>query len=131
MNHTMKSNYLLLFSGRWDDDRGADEVQQILNGVAEWFNRLNEQGVVKGAQALADKRGTLFGGARSVVDGPFAESKEVIGGYLMLETESFDEAMRIAETCPTLQYGVRIEIRPVLEGCPVTERLKQRGRPKQ
>ena len=123
----MKSNYLLLFSGRWDDGRPAEEVQQILERVTEWFNRLNEQGIVKGAQALADKSGTLSGSTRTVLDGPFVESKEAIGGYLMLEAESFEEAMRIAETCPTLQYGVRIEVRPLLDGCPVTERLKQRA----
>jgi len=123
----MKSNYLLLFSGRWDDGRTTDEVQQILERVTNWFNCLNEQGLVKGAQALDDKRGTLAGAKLAVVDGPFVESKESIGGYLMLEAESFEEAMRIAETCPTLQYGVRIEVRPVLEGCPVTERLRQRA----
>lgn len=63
---------------------------------------------------------------RGVSDGPFAESKEAIGGYLLLQLDNFDEAVAIAESNPTLDYGISIEVRPVLEECPIFQRAKEK-----
>jgi hypothetical protein len=60
-----------------------------------------------------------------VADGPFAESKEAVGGYLLLQANTLDEAVAIAKSNPTLEYGVTIEVRPVLEECPIFERAKK------
>ena len=46
------------------------------------------------------------------MDGPFAESKEAIGGYLMLDVETIEEAIAIAQSSPGLAYGGSIEVRP-------------------
>jgi hypothetical protein len=54
-----------------------------------------------------------------VADGPFAESKEAIGGYFLLKVDSIEEAVAIAKDCPGLAYGARVEVRPVAEACPV------------
>jgi hypothetical protein len=58
-----------------------------------------------------------------VSDGPFAESKEAIGGYFLLDVASMDEAVAIAQECPGLPYGVRVEVRPVAPECPVASEL--------
>src|SRR5688500_14651285 len=53
-------------------------------------------------------------GRRLVTDGPFAETREQLGGYFLVEAHDLDEAMKIAERIPVAKYGT-IEIRPVLE----------------
>jgi len=54
-----------------------------------------------------------------VADGPFAESKEAIGGYFLLKVESLDEAVAIARECPGLAFGAKVEVRPLLAQCPL------------
>jgi hypothetical protein len=54
-----------------------------------------------------------------IADGPFAESKEAIRGYFLLRVNTLDEAIAIAQECPGLAYGVKIEVRPVAEQCPL------------
>jgi hypothetical protein len=61
---------------------------------------------------------------RVVSDGPFAESKEAIGGYFLLDVASFDDALAIARECPGLPYGVQVEVRPVAAECPLASELK-------
>lgn len=56
---------------------------------------------------------SLMGGARSLVDGPFADTKETLGGYYLIEAETQDEAVEWAAKCPGARYG-RIEVRPVV-----------------
>lgn len=53
-------------------------------------------------------------GKRLVTDGPFAETREQLGGYYLIEARDLDEAMKIAERVPVARHGT-IEIRPVLE----------------
>jgi hypothetical protein len=61
-----------------------------------------------------------------VVDGPFAEAKEAIGGYFLLSVANLDEATEIAQRCPSLRHGMSVEVRPIAEACPT---LGVRGRP--
>jgi hypothetical protein len=54
------------------------------------------------------------GGKRLVTDGPFAETREVLGGFYLIDVENLDEAIRIAERHPGARVGT-VEVRPVLE----------------
>lgn len=56
---------------------------------------------------------SLLGGKHSVVDGPFAETKETLGGYYLIKADSIDDALAWAAKCPGAKYG-RIEVRPVM-----------------
>jgi hypothetical protein len=66
-----------------------------------------------------------------VSDGPFAESKEAIGGYLILNVETLEEAVAIAGTSPNLAYGTAIEVRPVAKECPLYVRARELEQEKQ
>ena len=61
-----------------------------------------------------------------MADGPFAESKEAVGGYFLLQVEDLDEAVEIAKGCPLLEYGTTVEVRPVAAECPTFRRINQR-----
>ena len=59
---------------------------------------------------------------RFVLDGPFAESKEAVGGYLVLQADNLNEAVEIARANPALRYGVSVEVRPIVAECPIFAR---------
>jgi len=128
MDNSTNPGYLLLFRGKdWDEDLSREELQQIMNRFMTWSDGLSKSGKVKAGQALAREGKTVSAAnGRIVADGPFAESKEAIGGYLVLQVNSFDEALAIAKSCPGLDYGGTIEVRPLLEECPVFKRAKER-----
>ena len=124
---TSTSEYMLLFRGAcWDKGLSPEEAQRLMGQVMAWFEGLKEQGRVKAGQPLGPEGKTVSGKkARPVADGPFAESKEAVGGYLLLHADSLDDAVAIAKTNPTLEYGITIEVRPVLEECPTFQRLNK------
>ena len=115
---------MLLFRGpHWDRGLPTDELQQAMNKVMAWFEGLNERGKIKGAQPLSGQGRVISGSdGRFVVDGPFSETKEAVGGYLVLQADSLDEAVEIARSMPTLRYGISVEVRPILAACPIFQR---------
>ncbi|HTD67980.1 MAG TPA: YciI family protein [Candidatus Limnocylindria bacterium] len=125
---TPKSEYMLFFRGpHWDRGLSAEELQQVMAQVMAWFEGLKHQGKVKAGQPLGAEGKHVSGKkGRTIADGPFAESKEAVGGYLLVEAENLDEAVAIAKSNPTLEYGVTIEVRPVLEECPIFDRARKR-----
>jgi len=124
-----KNQYLLLFSGsEWYKQLSATEIQNVIDQSKAWFERLASAGKVKGAQALARDGATISGKtARVISDGPFAETKEAIGGYLLLEAESLEEVIAIAKENPAVRQGTTIEIRPLSDECPLDFRARQLG----
>ena len=58
-------------------------------------------------------------------DGPFAESKEAIGGFFLLAVDTIDKAVEVARSAPILEFGGRIEVRPVSEECPLANRARE------
>lgn len=115
-----KSEYLLLFRGTdWTNGLSPEEMQQAAQRFMAWFERLKNEGTVKGGQPLESAGRVVSGkGGRTVADGPFAESKEAIGGYFLLNVNSLDEAVQVAKGCPGLDLGMKVEVRPVAEQCP-------------
>ncbi len=96
--------------------RPLEERQQVLAEYAAWRMELEEQGHFIDANKLAANAGSclLFhNGEIRVVDGPYAEAKEVIGGYVLLRAANFDEALKIARHCPHLKHGSRLELREI------------------
>lgn len=119
---------MLLFRGpHWDKGLSPEELQQVMNQVMTWFDGLKQKGMYKAGQPLGAEGKTISGKkVRTVSDGPFAESKEAVGGYLLLEANSLEEVVALAKGWPTLDYGVTIEVRPVLEECPIFQRAKEK-----
>jgi hypothetical protein len=124
---TTTSDYLLLFRGtNWDKELSAEQLQKVVSDWAGWFERLTQEGKCKGGHPLQNQ-GKLVSGkkGRTVADGPFAESKEALGGYFYLQVADIDEAIRIAQQCPGLEYGAVVEVRPVADMCTVRARALQ------
>ena len=124
---TTKSEYLLLFRGtEWDKGLSPEEIQKVMGQFMGWFDRLSQEGVLKAGQPLAQEGKVVSGNAgKTVSDGPFAESKEAIGGYFLLNAASLEQAVQIARECPTLKYGCTVEVRPVAEQCPTMQKVPE------
>lgn len=124
------SPYMLFFRGHdWDRGKSREETERIMASVSAWFEDLQRHGVVRGGAPLAREGKFVSGRDRSVADGPFAESKEVVGGYLVVEVDSLETATEIARRCPTLEHGIAIEVRPMLSECPISKRLREQQQP--
>jgi len=124
MSTENKNEYILLFRGsQWDRGLSPEEIQNVMSQFMGWFERLREEGKLRAGQPL-ERQGKIVSGkrGRTVADGPFAESKEAIGGYFLLQVADLDEAVEIAQQCPILEYGSTVEVRPVAERCPTAER---------
>ena len=118
-----KADYLLVFRDTtWDLQLTPDQLQKILDDWRIWFERLVAEGKCRGGLPLLSTGKVVSGkNGRTVADGPFAESKENIGGYFHLQVADEAEAVRIAQQCPGLEYGCVVEVRPVGER--ITRRL--------
>ena len=117
MNTQNQTGYMLLFRGNdWHKSLSPEETQKVTDQWMAWFRRLTEQGKAVAGNPLEREGKIVSGKNRVVSDGPFAESKEAIGGYFLVA---------IAQECPGLPYGIRVEVRPVAGECPLASELKR------
>lgn len=112
------AEYMMLLHESTTDfaDLSAEDIQQIIGEYVAWRNAVADAGKMAGGQKLKDDGGknlSMQNGSLRVTDGPFAEAKEVIGGYFSILADNYEEAVQTAQTCPHLKYGGRIELREV------------------
>jgi hypothetical protein len=93
----------------------------------DWVEGLVAQGKLQHGQplGLGGRVVSGAGGAR-VIDGPYAEAKETVGGYLLLNVTDLDEATEIAKQCPGLPIGLTVEVRPIVAFSPVLSDVRAR-----
>lgn len=118
------SEYLLLVRNTQLEKRLATEEMQVaMQRLNEWLGRWSDRGQMKAGQPLGDEARVISGGkGRVVADGPFAESKEAVGGYVIVQAADWDEAMAIAGEWPLLDYEATVEVRPVRRQCATMDR---------
>jgi hypothetical protein len=111
----------LLFRGAgWQNSLSPQELQTLMAQWVAWYEGLDQQGRLKGSSPLLPE-GKIVSGKKGqvVADGPFAESKEAIGGFFLIEADSLEHAIEIARGWPILEYGASVEVRPVASQCVV------------
>jgi hypothetical protein len=118
-----QNGYMLLFRGT--DLRKGLSPEELQKVTDNWFKRLTEEGKAVAGNPLEREGKIVSGKDRVVSDGPFAESKEAIGGYFLLDVPTIDEAIAIAKECPGLPYGIRVEVRPVAGECPIAADIRE------
>lgn len=94
------------------------QIQNVVMEYKQWAHRMAAAGKLLAGEKLADDGGKVIskrGNAVSVMDGPFAEAKEVLGGFFMIEAADYAEAVEIARSCPHVQYGASTHVRLVEE----------------
>ena len=113
--------YLLLIHGdehEWEA-LAESERHAIVGAYGEVAARFREQGrLVRGAQLHPTERATtvrVVDGETVVTDGPYAETKEALGGYFLVEADSVEEAVELAKQLPAPRHGGGVEVRPIYE----------------
>lgn len=109
---------LLIYSS---EDAGPQGEQEMMEEMPQWFaftEELSQAGANLGGEALLPAATAttvqVRDGQRITTDGPFAETKEVLGGFYIIEADNVDDALAWAEKIPASPYG-SIEVRPVME----------------
>ena len=110
------SEFLYLFRGG-DEERAAqspEEMQAQMGRWMSWMEGLQKEGKFSSGLPLG-KEGKVVGKqGQAITDGPFAEGKEVIGGYLIIKAKDFNEATEISKNCPILEHkDGSVEIREI------------------
>ncbi len=106
-----QSEYLVISRGQWDADATTQDVQNAIDAFYTWYERNLSLGTMKPGSRLEPKAKIV---AKSgITDGPFSESKEIVGGFWFIVATSLEDAARIAAENPCLAYGLTLEIRPL------------------
>jgi hypothetical protein len=103
--------FLVISRGKWDDDASPQNVQQAIDRFYEWLEGHVATGRMKRGTRL--QTGGKVVSRNGITDGPFAETKELIGGIWFIVAGSLDEAAALAAENPCKQYGLKYEIRPL------------------
>ncbi len=112
--------FILLLHDQMQDNpfftMSPDEIQAAIREYSAWGQRLDSKGQLVAGEKLKDEGGkqmTMENGDVSVVDGPYAEAKEVIGGFYTIRAESYEHAVELCRDHPHLRFGGRIDVREV------------------
>ncbi len=126
---------MVLVKATKDSEAGVMPSEQLLNEMTAFNEELVKAGVMLAGEGLHPssraKRVRFSGPSRSVVDGPFAETKELVAGFWIWKVGSMEEAVEWVKRCPNPMPGdSEIEIRPVFEaddfGAELTPELRER-----
>ena len=91
-----------------------EQLKQIMGRFNEWMSGMRAKGLVVGTNGL-DVTGAVLRGPRgaSMTDGPYSETKEIVGGYVVIKAANLNEAIELARDCPGLDYRMAVEVRPI------------------
>ncbi len=112
------NDYMLLLydSPTAAPDLSPEEMQKVIQKYRDWADHLEKEKRYVAGNKLRDGEGRVMKrveGRTRVLDGPYSETKEVVGGFITISAESYEDAVRVAEGCPHLAYGGSIEVRAI------------------
>jgi len=91
-------------------------MQQMMQKWMAWMKDLGAKGHIKDRGQPLERAGKLVEGRQKIVmDGPFAEAKDVVGGYTLIEAEDLSEAVELSKGCPIFEVEGAVEVRPVMK----------------
>jgi hypothetical protein len=109
------SEFVFLYRGGSRDGSPA-EMQQVMQKWMDWFKGLGEKGHIKDRGQPLERTGRLVTGRqKNVTDGPFAEAKDVVGGYTLIDARDLDQAVELSKGCPIFERDGAVEVRPVMK----------------
>jgi hypothetical protein len=112
---TTMSEFVYLYRGG-ERGRSPEIAQQTMQKWMAWFKDLAERGHIKDRGQPLERAGKLVQGKRkAVTDGPFAEAKDVVGGFTLIEARDLDQAVELSKDCPILEVEGAVEVRPVMK----------------
>ena len=109
------SEFLFLYRGG-DSGRSPEAMQQSMQKWMNWMKDLGAKGHIKDQGHPLERTGKLVKGQKKVVtDGPYAETKDIVGGYTLIEARDLEEATELSKGCPIFEADGQVEVRPILQ----------------
>jgi hypothetical protein len=105
-------DYLVLSRGQWDKTAAPEDIQRAIDAFYPWLEAQIAAGRMKTGERLA-REGATVSRKGVTIDGPYGETKELVGGYWFVVARSLHEAGELLAASPTLQHGLFYELRPV------------------
>jgi hypothetical protein len=114
--------YVLMYTNRPDLDAAVPEERrtEVYQAIYGWFEKhgavMTSAGAEQGPETATSVKSAPNGGPPVVVDGPFSEAKENVGGFSIIDVPDLDAAIAIVKEWPSLELpGVAVEIRPIVD----------------
>jgi hypothetical protein len=109
---SVMSEFTYLFRGR-DVSASPEQMQKTMQKWLAWFKDLGAKGHLKDPGHPLEHTGKVVSGKQKAVsDGPYAEAKDVVGGYIVVEASDLNQAVELSTGCPILEVGGSVEVRP-------------------
>ena len=106
--------FMLIFHGGIKEDASPQDLQTNMGKWMQWVEKLHKEGKYVSGEALL-AGGKLVASKTSVTDGPYTEGKEVVGGFFVINANSYEEAVKECENYPDFNYGGKIQVRQVMK----------------
>lgn len=108
--------FMFIFQGGKEQQLSPDEMQAHMGKWFAWIEQLNKVNKYVSGEPLLPGGKLLSGkGGKNVTDGPYTEGKEVVGGYFVVNAKDYDEAVAIAQDCPSFELGGTVQVRQVVK----------------
>jgi hypothetical protein len=109
------SEFVYLYRGGERTGQSPAQAQQQMQQWMGWLKALSERGHIKDMGHPLEKAGKVVRGKQAITDGPFAEAKDLIGGYTLVQARNIDEAVELTSGCPIFDGGGAVEVRPIMK----------------
>jgi len=107
------SDFTFLYRGR-DTNASPEQMQKTMEKWRDWFKQLAADGHLKDIGHPLENTGKVIKGKqKSMTDGPFAEAKDVVGGFTLIQARDLAHAAELSKDCPILEVGGSVEVRPI------------------
>ncbi len=91
-----------------------EQIQAEVKAWQDWMGGIGAQGKLKNPGEALGFEGKTMHADGSVTDGPYAELKEIVGGFVIVSAESIEEAIKLGANCPALSNGGKVEVRDIM-----------------
>jgi len=109
-------DFMMLFHSEPSPDMNPtpEQIQAEVKLWQDWMGGIGAQGKLKNPGDALGFQGKTMHPDGTITDGPYAEVKEIVGGYIVVSSETIEEAVQLSEGCPVLANGGRVEVRDIM-----------------
>jgi hypothetical protein len=109
------SEFLYIYRGG-EREGSPEKMQEVMQKWMAWLKDLGQKGHLKDqGQPLEPAGKFVRGSKKTVTDGPYAETKDIVGGYTLIEARDLDQAVELSKGCPIFESEGGVEVRPIMK----------------
>lgn len=108
--------YILIFRGgdtHVHTSKDSKQERDYIQSWTDWMSGLGQKGILAGGEPLQTTGKQVNGKDKVVLDGPYVDAKEMVGGYLIVNAKDIDDAVEISKSCPIFVENGKVEVRPI------------------